>query len=109
MTEYRDGIASQPPTRAPSRRRSHRRRHPAAGTRKLLAAGSVAATLGLSGALWAASEAQSHARGSDEPTVTSDDDRSSSEWYSQEDEYESDAAVSVSPSANAPDTTSRAS
>ena len=141
MTANRETPAeptSQTPSGTPSRRnRSHRRRHPAAGTRTVLAAGSVAATLGLTGVLWNAAPASSTGTDPDgstsssvdtsSPSSSTDDNRTNSfdldeydddstttysddsSSFSSESSDDSDDSVDVAPSNDAPDTTSSAS
>jgi cytoskeletal protein RodZ len=121
MTESQEPTDDQPTQSRQVRRSSHRRRHPAAGTRKVLVAGSVAATLGLTGVLWNAAQANTGSTETDDDstsTSTTDDSSTSYDYdddttssYDTDDDSSSttDDSVDVSPSYEAPDTTSSAS
>lgn len=90
-----------------------KRPHPAARTRAGLALGSIVVAAGLTGSYWLADSS-----GSAEPAVgavaTNYGDNYDDDEYDGDDEYERDSvtsggAVAFSPSARAPDTSSRAS
>jgi hypothetical protein len=121
MTESQEPTYDQPSANRQLRRSSQRRRHPAARTRKVLAAGSVAATLGLTGVIWNAAQAATSSSDTDDDSTSStsdgssstyDDDTTSSYDYGDDSSSSTDSSddsVDVSPSYEAPDATSSAS